>query len=60
MPFSDSFSDSFNKQASPPPEGSIGALTNEFYEVFGVEPVALLAEEFNEVMGDWSLGDLPP
>ena len=60
MPFSDSFSGSFNKEATPPPEGSIGALTEQFYSTFGAEDIGSVTEEFNEVMGEWELGDFPP
>jgi len=57
MPFSESFSMGFSKAASEQPDGSIGALTEQFYSKFGTRDIGSVTEEFNEVMGDWKVGD---
>jgi len=56
MPFSESFSGSFNKQVSVQPP-DIGALTSQFRVIQGGRSVAVFLEEFNGVMGEWKIGD---
>ena len=61
MPFSSNFSEHFNKVPySIPDFKTIGELTEYYYSTFGQESITAILEWFNEVVGEWNLGDYPP
>lgn len=56
MPFSQSFSASFNKEESAQ-SPNIGTLTIQFHNAVGEKNMGQVLEEFNVVMGEWKIGD---